>query len=287
MYFPKYWIKAAMKGPNREGDVWETEAWGWSDSSEEDARQKALVRAGETLARLPLTQRGRSKQTAYYESSPCHEIILEDLSKGKVRTVVTRNSLGCDVLNTDCVGFADIDYVPVRGSFFASLFGGGAKKREAEKADWEQRTLEGLRTWQRENSSWSFRVYRTAGGLRLLAISKLLVPDGPEAVQWLQAVGSDPLYQTLCRNQKSFRARLTPKPWRCKIPNPPVRSIWDAASKTKAMETWLEKYRNRAAGFAVCEFLETMGSPTPLAECRSMVELHDERTSATSGMPLA
>jgi hypothetical protein len=287
MYFPKYWTKAALKGPNREGEEWETEAWGWSDISEEEARQKALSRAKETLARLPLAQRGRGKQTAYYESSPCREIILEDLSKGEVRTVITRNSLGCDVLNTDSVGFADIDYMPPRVSIFASLFGLGAKKREGEKASWELQTLESLRNWQRENSSWSFRVYRTAGGLRLLAISKLLVPDGVETVRWLQAVGSDPLYQTLCRNQKSFRARLTPKPWRCKIPNPPMRSIWDAAAKGKAMEEWLEKYRNKATGFAVCEFLETIGSPTPVAECRATVELHDVRTSANSGMPLA
>lgn len=286
MYFPKYWTKAAVKGPNREGQVWETEAWGWSDVSEEDARQKALARAGETLARLPLAQRGQSKQTAYYENSPCREIILEDLSKGNVRTVITRNSLGCDVLNTDSIGFADIDYVPARRSFFASLFG-GAKKREVEKVDWELRTLDGLRNWQRENPSWSFRVYRTAGGLRLLTISKLLVPDGPETIQWLQGVGSDPLYQTLCRNQKSFRARLTPKPWRCKIPNPPMRSIWDGTAKGKEMEKWLEKYRNKAANFAVCQFLETMGSPMPLTECREMVELHDSRTSASSGMPLA
>jgi len=286
MYFPKYWTKAVVNGPNREGDEWETEAWGWSDISEDDARQKAVARARENLARLPLPQRGQSKQTAYYESSPCHEVVLEDLSKGNVRTVITRNSLGCEVLNTDSVGFADIDYEPPRVSFWDSLFG-GARKREAEKADWERRSLDGLRSWQRENPSWSFRVYRTAGGLRLLATSKLLAPDGPETVRWLQGVGSDPLYQTLCRNQKSFRARLTPKPWRCKIPNPPMRSLWDGEAKGKAMEKWLEKYRNQSAGFGVCEYLETMGSPTPLAECREMVELHDARTLVASGMPLA
>ncbi len=284
MYFPKYWIKAAVKGPNREGQVWETEAWGWSDVSEEDARQKALARAGETLARLPLEQRGRS--SPYYEVSPSREVVLEELSKGEVRTIISRNSLGCDVLNTDRVGFADIDYVPVRGSFFGSLFG-GAKKKAAEKVAWEEKTLDGLRTWQRENPALSFRVYRTAGGFRLLAISKLLAPDGPETVQWLQAVGSDQLYQTLCRNQKSFRARLTPKPWRCDIPNPPMRSIWEGAAKGKEMEKWLEKYRSKAAGFAVCQFLETMGSPMPLNECRAMVELHGVRTLASSGMPLA
>jgi len=287
MYFPKYWTKTAVKGPNREGAIWETEAWGWSDISEDDARQKAQARAQETLARLPLDYRGGGQQTAYYEASPCREVILEELSPGKVRVVITRNSLGCEVLNTDAVGFADIDCPMPRISFWDSLRGRANKIRTEAKAAWEMQTLESLRNWQRDHPTLSFRVYRSAGGVRLLATSKLLQPDASETVEWFKGVGADALYRTLCLNQKSFRTRLTPKPWRCKLPTPPSRSRWDLPAKASAMEKWLEKYRSTAANYATCEFLETIGSPQVAPECQPIVDLHDERTSVNSRLPLA
>lgn len=284
MYFPKYWTKAVVKGPDGKGVTTEVAAWGWSDTSVEDARQKAMARAQGLLSRLPITG---ARRAAYYDNRPFQEPILQDLTRGNVQAVVTRNSLGCEVLNTEGLGFADIDYVPVRRPFFASIFDLGGKKATKEKEGWETQTLATLRQWQQANFAWTFRVYRTAGGLRLLATSKLLKAESAESKSWLQAVGADPLYQNLCSNQKSFRARLTPKPWRCGLRKPPMRSPWDPASKEPAMQKWLEKYQGECARHAVCEFVETMGTAPAIPESQALVAEHDARTSVGSGRPLA
>ena len=288
MYFPKYWAKAVAEGPNREGRKVRAEAWGWSDASLENARRKGLERAQALLLRLPLSRGPRERdKTGYYAESPTREPVLQDLTRGNVQAVVTRNSLGCEVLNTDGMAFADLDYVPARPSFFASLLDFGGKKAAERQRAWQAQTLATVRAWQNAHPSWSLRVYRTAGGLRLLATSKLLRVDTLEAKQWMEDIGADPLYQRLCQSQKSFRARLTPKPWRCGLRKPPMRSPWEAASKEEAMRKWLENYRQQAACFAVCEFLESVGSAPSLRESDSLVALHDARTSAASGLPLA
>ena len=42
------------------------------------------------------------------------------------------------------------------------------------------------------------------------------------ADQVFDTLGADPPYRRLCRTQKCFLARLTPKPWRCGVAKPPV-----------------------------------------------------------------
>jgi len=282
MYFPRYWQRATVKGPNREGAIFETMAWGWSDASNEEALAKATERARMALARLPQGHRGPA---TYYEGRPFRELILEDASRDGVRTLVTRNSLGCDVLNTDGVGFADLDCEPVRTSLFARLFGGAKKVQAEHRLNWERDALDRLRAWQRGNAAWGFRIYRTAGGLRVLVTSRLVRADA-EAKSWLASIGSDPLYQRRCVDQKSFRARLTPKPWRCGFKQPDVRFPFITAKDEQRMAGWLEKYRQKSSGFAVCEFVETAGPEHVDAAVRPVLELHDARTMVAS-RPLA
>ena len=139
--------------------------------------------ARNTLARIPCARRPRS---AYYEDGnrPFREPILQDVSQGGIHAVITRNSLGCEVLNTDCMAFADLDYVPPRVPFLEGLFDFGGKKAAARQAAWETETRKTLQAWQGANPSWAFRVYRTAGGLRLLATSQLLPAGTPESTKW-------------------------------------------------------------------------------------------------------
>ena len=227
-----------------------------------------------------------ARQAKYYEDRPFREQILQDHSAGAIRALITRNSFGCEVLNTDVVGFADIDYEAPRIGVLASLF--GAKKKLADlAAKWEAETLDQLRNWQRANAAWSFRVYRTAGGLRLLRTSGPLAAESAEADAWLQAVGSDPLYRRLCKNQKSFRARLTPKPWRCGLKQLRVYFPWTEPGDKATLDAWLESYQAKCAGYAVCDLIETVGNPYPARELEALVALHDERTSVGSGKPLA
>lgn len=287
MYFPRYWAKGFVDGPGRTGQKLHVEAWGWSDVSESDARVRATSRAQSLLAQLPPPGRDpRRNREQYYENRPFREPILQDLSQGTVKALITRNSFGCDVLNTDCVAFADIDHEPPQLGIFGSLFGARKKLAEAQVA-WENQTLQKLQQWQSSNPSWSFRVYRTAGGLRLLRTSGLLQADSPEAIGWLEAVGSDPLYLRLCKTQKSFRARLTPKPWRCGLSQLSVCFPWAEKSEQAELEKWMRNYQPKCASFAVCEYLQTMGSDRPARELQSLVTLHDQKTSVGSALPLA
>jgi hypothetical protein len=285
MYFPRYWAKGTVKGPGRLGQTLNAEAWGWSDISDADALALATARAQALLAKLPPEKR-QAKRAQYYDGRPFREPVLQDLSRGSIKALITRNSFGCEVLNTDAVAFADIDYDPPRTNIFSSLFG-GKKKAAAAQAAWEAQKLETLRQGQREHPSWSFRVYRTAGGLRLLVVSGLKIAGSAESVSWLEAVGSDPLYLRLCRDQKSFRARLTPKPWRCAWHQLTVRFPYSGDSERERFNIWLTGYEKRCVNFAVCEFLETVGVDTPASELREIIALHDERTFVGTGRPLA
>jgi hypothetical protein len=283
MYFPRYWQRATVKGPNREGNIFETTAWGWSDTSNEEALAKATERAHAALARLPKDRRGPS---TYYEGRPFREPILQDCSGAGIRSLITRNSFGCDVLNTDGVGFADLDCEPLRTSLWANLFGSAKKQLAEHQQRWEQLALSKLREWQRNNPSWGLRIYRTAGGLRVLVISKPVRADD-EAKQWLASIGSDPLYRRLCADQKSFRARLTPKPWRCGVRQLDVRFPCSSPKDEQRLAAWLERYQEKSGGFAVCEYIETAGPDTSDAVIRPVLELHDARTLVGSGLPLA
>jgi len=286
MYFPRYWAKASVDGRGRGGITVNAQAWGWSDVSDADALARATARAQALLSHLP-PEPGELKRAHYYEARPFREPVLQDLSQGPVKAIITRNSFGCEVLNTDTVAFADIDYDPPRVGIFSALFGGGKKKAAEAQAAWETQTLEKLQQWQQAHSSWSFRVYRTAGGLRLLVISGLQPASDPASMKWLEAVGSDPLYLRLCRDQKSFRARLTPKPWRCGLKQLTVRFPWAKESEQEAFEKWLGNYQPKCDSYAVCAYLQTLGIDTPAPEIRPILALHDERTSVGKGLPLA
>jgi hypothetical protein len=286
MYFPRYWAKATASGPDRNGNPASADAWGWSDVSNDDALQRGAARAAALLRTIP-PPRGQPRRSGYYEGRPFREPILQDLSRGQFRTLITRNSFGCEVLNTDRIAFADIDYDPPRTGLLEAMFDFGQKKALARQKTWETGTLERLRQWQRGNPSWSFRVYRTAGGLRLLVTSGLLQAGSPESDHWLEAVGSDPLYLRLCRDQKSFRARLTPKPWRCGLRQLSVRFPWETPQTQQALEKWLKNYQAKCERFAVCEWLETMGAARPGPDLQSAIDWHDARTSVGAGLPLA
>jgi hypothetical protein len=72
-----------------------------------------------------------------------------------------------------------------------------------------------IENWSRNHPEWGWRIYRTRAGLRLLATQGLVEADSDVADGVFEALGADPLYRKLCKTQKCFRARLTPKPWRC------------------------------------------------------------------------
>ena len=87
--------------------------------------------------------------------------------------------------------------------------------------------------------------------------------------------------------QKSFRARLTPKPWRVGVENPPARFPYEGAAEEREMKEWVARYGHASAGRAACRFLEEVGSGSEHPDVAPLRALHDELTRAESGLPLA
>jgi hypothetical protein len=290
MHFPKYWAKGKTNGTNAKGAPMEIESWGWSDNSMDEARQLAMTRAQATVQRIRQMIPGQRRQKMdYYADRPSREPVLEDVSGKAVKAVITRNSFGCDVLNTDLMAFADLDYARPRNSltFWQRLTDFSGKLAEGLRQTWETETISRLKAWQSSRSGWSFRLYRTKGGLRVLVTSRLVQAESSERQTWLESIGSDPLYRRLCVSQKSFRARLTPKPWRANFHDPRVRFPYDTPKAQQTIEKWLLKYREHNKGFAVCEFIENVGSSAQIPELSALITLHDTRTCSPAKLPLA
>jgi hypothetical protein len=144
-----------------------------------------------------------------------------------------------------------------------------------------------LREFVDARPGWRVRVYRTSAGLRYLVTHAPFSPTDAEAHAAMQALGADPQYMRLCQVQKSFRARLTPKPWRMGLENPPVSFPFDDAAEEQRMREWESRYDRASQGYATCQFVEEFGSGAEHPDIAPLRALHDEHTRATSGLRLA
>lgn len=238
MHFPRFWAKGTSDGAI---------CWRWSDTSQADAQQQADRRAGELAALLASGQR---LDRYSYGDRPLREEILEQ----QPGVAITRNLYGAVVLNAARVMFIDLD------------FEGDAKR--------EPRALDQLRRWTGQHGL-SVRAYRTAAGLRGLVTSATFDPKTSGAL--LREVGSDPLYVKLCEVQQSFRARLTPKPWRVALRPPRVRWPFEDAEVEREHRDWVARYDAASAGHAACRFVEAIGPGAVDAEVAPVLALHDQR----------
>jgi hypothetical protein len=283
MYFPKFWNRAT--GSSSDGGV-EVEVWGWSDASEQDAANLAASRAGRLAEAIARGERGKGY---LYGSNPLREPILDRLSSasGEELGVISRNAYGCDVLNTNSVLFCDIDLDEKPKTAQASGIFGGLFGRKQAPASPEQQTMAKIRDWVGANADWGIQAYRTKAGLRLIATHALFDPATGQADAFFDAVGADPYFRRLCKIQKSFRARLTPKPWRCGAKVPPARWPFRNQQEERAFEDWRQSYERAAARNAVCQRLEHVGLARVHPAVQTAMTLHDQRTRTDSDLPLA
>jgi hypothetical protein len=98
---------------------------------------------------------------------------------------------------------------------------------------------------------------------------------------------ADPLYVRLCRLQESFRARLTPKPWRLGIRKVPVEFPFETSADQARFNEWEREYESKAVGYSTCAFQTKFGAGGVLPEFDVLIHFHDEKTKATRGLPLA
>jgi len=278
-------------------------------------------RADEALKRILLGEKlDRRERKAAYNGAVGIPIREEVLSRHG-QEVITRNSYGAHCLNTPRALFADVDHSPrprtrvtlavfailvllsacvdvflrrrsvAFGMLIASLFLAAPVASVARRViisirgGHERVTKKRLQDFLAQNPSWNVRLYRTPGGLRLLATHQPFQASALPVQQFCSAVGTDPVYVRMCRNQQCFRARLTAKPWRIGVEGHmrPRPGIWPVRpERLHDRREWVSKYEQAAAAYAACHFIESFGSGQVHPEIGEVVELHDREARANN-----
>ncbi|NND64984.1 MAG: hypothetical protein HKM24_03370 [Gammaproteobacteria bacterium] len=280
MKVAKYWAEASSDVEIENKGVMPIHLWRGSNTSEQEAKQRAQAALRELRMRQPIK---RSKNSRYpYGDRPLKEELIDELKTpdGKLFAAITRNSYGALVLNTKDIMFIDIDFP--RPGVFARLLQRWQKSRHPQ-------TQIGMKLseWCHDNPKWGMRVYRTFKGLRVLVTHSTFEPYDQTTTALLEQFGADELYVRLCKNQQSFRARLTPKPWRIDSPYPPNPFPRRTDQQKQAYSQWLAQYDQKSKGRTVCRLLRTLGTKARDRNIRQVIEVHDRYCLGADTAPLA
>lgn len=278
MNFPKFWSRGEQKG---------FYAWGWSNESIAQAKALGMEVAGRIAERFASGDLQRARRYEYGNRPLREEVLREFRHSQELAAVITRNSYGCLVLNTARLMFVDVDLgePTTGGGFLGNLF--GAKKSLAAHETARQTVLAVAGDWAQQNLGWGWRIYETRAGLRLMAIHRGFDSADPICETVFERLKADPLYRRLCHHQKCFRARLTPKPWRCGASPVPGRWPWDNDHALQSFQEWERRYLASAAKFSTCRLIAELGSQASAPEFHELIAAHDEVTGVMSALPLA
>lgn len=280
----RYWAKREQHCEDSRGKRLHLVAWGGSNV---DAAE-AAVHAQTKLERWAILVPGgigpflSSLDYAYGEA----DAMREDLLDGKpvesgFGWAVTRMRYGAEVLNATQLAILDIDHRD-RG-FFGWLRATFTPRRRLEAA-----RIACINAWIAANPDAGLRLYRTRAGLRAILTHQRFEPDARQTDEIMQTLGVDPLYARLCRRQRCFRARLTAKPWRVDCHMARWTPLAEGAFRSPTDLRWLDEYTKKARGHAACAWIADFGRAEPAgAQIATLIALHDERSGALSGRPLA
>lgn len=289
MRIPRFWAVVQGSGTGPRGETLFRRAWGWSMSSTAEALDVAHAQLRSALAGI----RSGTRVGGYYPRAPLREPILDELIlDGEQALAVTRNRYGAEILNTDRILIADVDLPDLREQTSGSLLRRLFRRQAAQPGPRPEppavvERLATIAVWARANPGLGVIVYRTASGLRVFVTGVEEPASSDRGSRILAELDADPIYRELCRAHGTFRARLTPKPWRLPGLNAP-RQRWpyaDGDTERRFLQ-WLERYEAAARAYAVCRPLAHHGPALSTVD-EQIVRLHDERTGARTALPLA
>ncbi len=277
MKFYTYWSKGVAK-VERTKRPWTLCAYDGSNKSLEDAAQRADAKARRMADAI---EREGQFGDYGYDDRPVREEIVQEIRNGEsVAAVITRNSYGALVINTERVMFVDIDLPieslprPTLREFWNRLL----RKPNLSPRLADEPIINRINLVGASLPNLGFRLYRTFGGFRLLVTSATYDPTSIEVRDLLVAFGSDPLYVRLCQSQECFRARLSAKFWRCRSRRPPSRYPWANAIDEAKYRKWEEYYHRRANLYATCEIVGDFGAARVDDEVQPILDIHDRLT---------
>ena len=274
----RYWTVDEAELQLPDGSLQKSRIFGHSNESPEDAAANAAQNRRLIQARLA------GDPSAGDEWYDTREVVREEIVRSlNEKNIITRNRYGALILNSETLVIVDIDYS--KGGFGLSwwqrLLGRKPENPEASALEFVRK-----RAAMSDYEELNFRVYQTRAGLRLIVRGdEKLAMDFKRSLRLMRDFHADDLYAFLCGVQRSYRARLTPKPYRIK--QPPIRLEWprDAAEERVAAE-WVTDYEERGNNYAVCHFVEAIGAAVT-AENDPVIAFHDEITGAETDLPLA
>lgn len=279
MIIPPYWASAQRVVRDQDDTELDLRAWGWSLTGQAEAERRAAERLERMIERV---RRGEPLPLRYpYGAAALREEIIREIrdAEGGVAGVITRNTYGALVVNAPGTLFIDVDMPePTFKQRLRQVFGG--KDAHADE------TFQSISDSLRKSSSATFRIYRTAAGFRVIGTERTYEPGSSETERLMSSVAADPAYVQLCRAQKTFRARLSPKPWRIGCHAPPGSHPRDAQTNA-IFARWLGEYDERSAGKAVCRYLGHVGTGRVADGMKPILDLHDASTRAHQELPLA
>lgn len=325
MIVPEYWseFSETRKVDGRRKTL---RRFGWSDESEERAKENAEHRVSEAFALLAdgVKVSARDRKVAYNGSDGVP--IREEIIARHEDTIITRNGYGALCLNTPDILFADVD-IDLRPSLtfwleiFAVLFGlaiaisfgfglpiqlfyvaiicvvlaslmskpvhGVIQKLSTSP---EEKISSKIETFIAKHSSWHVRLYETPAGFRILVMNKVFTAQDDIVDEFFTAVSADPIYVRMCKHQHCFRARISPKPWRIGIGEnlKPNPGIWPIKAERMADRIrWVKHYNERAKEYASCRFLKNIGSGKIDPKAEEVRRIHDDYCNAISEFPIA
>jgi hypothetical protein len=285
---PKYWSRATTEELDPNGKKTSFSCWRWSDESSEAAHASALDAAKRILRNF--LSGDQSNRYAYGDRALREEVLQRITNpQGELIAAVTQNAYGALVLSTARVMFIDLDFPAIRPGeplryFITKWFDKMARSPDSQR-EYDARC--GLERFLNDHPQWGARVYRTCAGLRVIVTHALFDPTADSTQSLFESLGADPLYVRLCRAQESFRARLTPKPWRCGHTSNTVEWPRQTDEQQRRFEKWKSAYVERQARYATCRFLETLGGGSVQAEVETIVEIHDRTTRCDEPLDLA
>jgi hypothetical protein len=326
MIVPQYWAEGRVQ--HRQGKRQVTvRRFGWSDESQEEAQRNADQRAQEALNLVLSGEKLARREPRIPYNGAAGVPIREEIVARHGQTIITRNAYGARCLNTPDVLFADIDFpvpqdiaraattalvlllllglvlwllgYPIAGAIsfvlgvaieIVSATLANMRKRRAPKPDPEGDARVRISQFVSLHPDWNLRVYRTPAGMRVLATHRRFQPDDPAVVDCFNDLDADPVYVRMCLNQRCFRARVSPKPWRIGITDHlrPRPGVWPVSAYGMPLRTaWISEYEDAAQSFSACRFVESVGSGIVDPEARRVMELHDELCRAQSQLPMA
>ncbi|MDH3307478.1 MAG: hypothetical protein OEO77_08190 [Acidimicrobiia bacterium] len=254
------------------GEPFEIVTYGYSNESLAEALRVADERAGATINWI----RTKRRSGQYYggERPLREEIVDEVVLDDRLVAIISRNSYGSLILNTEDVFFADVDLPRRKWSLFR------------KKQSFEEVLVDRIRTAVDTNRSLRLRLYRTKAGYRIMVVSDLVRAGTASSADLLRQLGSDKVYVALCKTQDSYRARLTPKWWRIPSRRPPSRFPFSSADQEAAYRAWERDYSDVAARFATCALIAEFGSGHVHHIADVITKLHD-RWALNDPHPLA